>query len=130
MNIYDNLGASIESSEISSFKLKDILATVKEMWKNMGLEIPDATVIPGDNLQDKIDWLNNKLLILRNEKLELEGMIKAENENSEIIEKSESLANNDNIKITLAALRNKEKELQNELDYLIKECDKKNLLDE
>ncbi len=128
MKIYDHTGFESDSTELSLFKLKEILETVKSMWENMGIEIPAKSYIPGEDLESKIEWLNNRITILENEKLELEALIKAESESPEIIEKAECLSSSENKNITLGALQNKMKAIRKELNYLEEECRKNGIL--
>lgn len=122
MEIYEHTGFDDDSDEISLFKLRDMLNTIQLMWETIGLEIPKEGVIPGNTLAEKVGFLKNKVEILKNEKLELQAMIKAETENQDIIEKTECLSTQENQKMTTAMFSNLKKDLEKEIEHLKQEC--------
>ncbi len=127
MEIYEHTGFDDDSDEISLLKLRDMLQTIKQMWNSIGLAIPKEGVIPGNSLAEKVSFLDNRVKILRNEKQELQAMIKAETENQDIIEKTECLQTEENRKLTYAMFSNLEKDLRKETEQLKQTCYKAGL---
>lgn len=98
--------------------LFDILASVKNIWENMGLDVKTESIICGDTLQEQIDWLENKIVSLERQIKDLRAEIFAMIDDKDIKEKRASMSSPKHIEKIKEQMKNRLKEWEEQIPAL------------
>lgn len=95
--------------------LCDILASVKSLWDSMGIEIREETVIQGDNLHEKLQWLEMRTRTLEEEIRNIKAEIFAYANDLNVKERQACLTSKEQIAQTLKQMEEKKKEYERQV---------------
>ncbi len=110
------------ADEFDLSELYNIEAQVKHVWETIGRDIPDYDQILGKSTAEKIAWLRNRIMYLDKQIEQMQLREKAIANDSDILEKKESLKDETNMEQTRRAIKEKLKVLREMNEELQRQC--------
>jgi len=105
--------------------LQDILAKVKAIYKNMGVDIPEDAQIEGETLQEQIDWLEEQIVKLEKELTLIKNQSHVLSVDKDIQRKQSSIGSEENIKLVKKDLEEQINNYQQKIEKLKKVLEKR-----
>ena len=101
--------------------LQDILARVKEVYEQEGLDIESVYVIKGETLEEQLDWLESKIQLREKEIKDIRTELYLLTTREDVKEKEVTMANDAAIAKYTGKMEEKKEELEKELILLNKQ---------
>jgi len=112
----EEIGFDLRSVQI----FQEIYDKVNELYKIMGLDIPDDTIIQGNTIQEQINWLENQIIGMEKEIETIKNEQYILTTDMDIKEKIASMASDELVEKTKMAMERKIDEIEKEIEILKK----------